>query len=321
LNLPSTNDRLEIEMHDVIVIGGGPAGLSAALVFGRQRRKVLVVDGGRVRNAPASEMHMYLSRDGFPPSRLLELGREELAAYPSVEVRPGSVVAAHGTKGDFTVDLADGTTEQARRLVLATGQVDEPYDIPGLAERFGRSVFHCPFCHGWETTGKTLAVVTSVPQEAMLALYVADRFSDDVVLCTHGPLDLPEEIAGRLAERGVKVIAEPITEITGDLDGLRLRFADGRVLERQAIYHRAPTRQHSELAAQLGCEILDDGTVRVNELQETTVPGVAAAGDTAKLPAVPDAATLVSLGAADGVRAALWMDGDLFRSGLEESGA
>jgi thioredoxin reductase len=306
-------------MHDVIVIGGGPAGLSAALVFGRQRRKVLVVDGGRVRNAPASEMHMYLSRDGFPPYRLLELGREELAAYPSVEVRPGSVLAARGTKGDFTVELADGSTERARRLVLATGQVDEPYDIPGLPERFGHSVFHCPFCHGWETRGKTLAVVTSVPHEAMLALYVADRFSDDVVLCTHGPLDLPDEIAARLSERGIEVIAEPITEIAGEPDHLRLRFADGQVLERQAIYHRAPTRQHSELAAQLGCEILDDGTVRVDELQETTVPGVAAAGDTAKLPAVPDAATLVSLGAADGVRAALWMDGDLFRSGLEES--
>jgi thioredoxin reductase len=315
------HNRLEDEMHDVIVIGGGPAGLSAALVFGRQRRRVLVVDGGRVRNAPAAEMHMYLSRDGFPPARLLEIGREELAAYPSVEIRPGTVLAARGAKGDFAVELADGTTERARRLVLATGQVDEPYDIPGLAERFGRSVFHCPFCHGWETTGKTLAVVTSVPHEAMLALYVADRFSDDVVLCTHGPLDLPEEIAGRLAKRGIEVIAEPITEITGDVDDLRLHFANGQVLERQAIYHRAPTRQHSELAAQLGCEILDDGTVRVNELQETTVPGVAAAGDTAKLPAVPDAATLVSLGAADGVRAALWMDGDLFRSGLEESGA
>ncbi|MCP9955634.1 FAD-dependent oxidoreductase [Actinomadura madurae] len=200
--------------------------------------------------------------------------------------------------------------------MLATGQVDEPYDIPGLAERFGRGVFHCPFCHGWETSGKTLAVITTVPQEAMLALYVADRFSDDVVLCTHGPLELPAEIAEKLREKGVTVNTEPITRVSGEADDVTLRFADGSVLRRQAVYHRAPTRQHSELAAQLGCEIQDDGTVRVDELQETTVPGVAAAGDTAKLPAVPDAATLVSLGAADGVRAALWMDGDLFRSDL-----
>jgi thioredoxin reductase len=303
-------------MYDVIVVGGGPAGLSAALVFGRQRRRVLVIDGGRVRNAPAAEMHMYLSRDGFPPARLLELGRQELAAYPSIEVRPGTVLTARGTKDDFEVELADGTTERARRLVLATGQVDEPYDIPGLAERFGRSVFHCPFCHGWETSGKTLAVITTVPAEATLALYVADRFSDDVVLCTHGPLELPDPIAKKLNERGISVNSEPIIEVSGEADDLTVHFADGSVLRRQAVYHRAPTRQHSELAAQLGCEILDDGTVRVNELQETTVPGVAAAGDTAKLPAVPDAATLVSLGAADGVRAALWMEGDLFQSDL-----
>ncbi|SPT64087.1 NAD(P)/FAD-dependent oxidoreductase [Actinomadura madurae] len=303
-------------MYDVIVVGGGPAGLSAALVFGRQRRRVLVIDGGRVRNAPAAEMHMYLSRDGFPPARLLELGRAELAAYPSVEVRPGTVLAARGAKDDFEVELAGGARERARRLVLATGQVDEPYDIPGLAERFGRGVFHCPFCHGWETNGKTLAVITTVPQEAMLALYVADRFSDDVVLCTHGPLELPAEIAEKLREKGVTVNTEPITEVSGEAGDVTLRFADGSVLRRQGVYHRAPTRQHSELAAQLGCEIQDDGTVRVDELQETTVPGVAAAGDTAKLPAVPDAATLVSLGAADGVRAALWMDGDLFRSDL-----
>ncbi len=303
-------------MYDVIVVGGGPAGLSAALVFGRQRRRVLVVDGGRVRNAPATEMHMYLSRDGFPPARLLEIGREELAAYPSVELRQGTVLAARGAKDDFEVELADGARERARRLVLATGQVDEPYDIPGLAERFGRGVFHCPFCHGWETTGRTLAVITTEPHEAMLALYVADRFSDDVVLCTHGPLDLPDEIAKKLDERGIQVRSERVTEVSGEPGDVTVHFADGSALRRQAVYHRAPTRQHSELAARLGCEILDDGTVRVNELQETTVPGVAAAGDTAKLPAVPDAATLVSLGAADGVRAALWMEGDLFRSDL-----
>ncbi|REE95067.1 NAD(P)/FAD-dependent oxidoreductase [Thermomonospora umbrina] len=302
--------------YDVIVVGGGPAGLSAALVLGRQRRRVLVVDGGRPRNTPAAEMHMYLSRDGFPPARLLELGREELAAYPSVEIRQGLVRAARGKKEDFEVELADGTVERARRLVLATGQVDEPYPIEGLAERFGRSVFHCPFCHGWETRDMSLAVLTREPMEAMLALYVADRFSDDVVLCTHGPLDLPDEVAAKLDERGVRMVDTPVTKVTGEVGALELHFADGTTLVRDAVYHRAPTRQHSTPAAELGCEIQDDGTVRVNELQETTVPGVAAVGDTAKLPAVPDAVTLVSLGAADGVRAAVWMESDLFRADL-----
>ncbi len=303
-------------MYDVVVIGGGPAGLSAALVFGRQRRSVLVVDGGKPRNSPASEMHMYLSRDGFAPQQLLVLGREELTAYPSVEVRTGLVVAARGTKEDFELELADGEVVRARRVVLATGQVDQPYDIPGLAERFGRSVFHCPFCHGWEAGDKTLAVVTREPIEAMLALYLGDRFSKDVVLCTDGPIELPGFVAEAVAKRELPIVDKKIREITGDADDLTIHFADGSALQREAIFHRAPTRQHSGLAEQLGCEVLPDGTIKVDEIGQTTVPGVAAAGDMAKLPGMPDATTLVVLGAADGVRAAVWMEGDLFRSGL-----
>ncbi|MDQ2588960.1 NAD(P)/FAD-dependent oxidoreductase [Saccharothrix yanglingensis] len=303
-------------MYDVVVVGGGPAGLSAALVFGRQRRSVLVVDGGEPRNSPASEMHMYLSRDGFPPQQLLALGREELAAYPGVEVRTGLVVAARGAKDDFELELADGAVVRARRVVLATGQVDEPYDIPGLAERFGRSVFHCPFCHGWEAGDKTLAVVTREPVEAMLALYLGDRFSQDVVLCTDGPIELPEPVAAAVAARALPIVDEKIVGITGDADDLTIHFADGSTLRREAVFHRAPTRQHSGLAEQLGCEVLPDGTIKVDEIGQTTTPGVSAAGDMAKLPGMPDATTLVVLGAADGVRAAVWMEGDLFRSGL-----
>ncbi|MFC3456333.1 NAD(P)/FAD-dependent oxidoreductase [Amycolatopsis speibonae] len=303
-------------MYDVIVIGGGPAGLSAALVFGRQRRSVLVVDGGKPRNERASEMHMYLSRDGFAPQELLALGREELAAYPGVEVRTDLVVAARGTKGDFELELAGRGTVRARRIVLATGQVDEPFDIPGLAERFGRSVFHCPFCHGWEVRDKALAVVAHEPAQAMLALYLADRFSEDVVLCTDGAAPLPERITVTAAERGVPVVDKKIAEITGTPGDLTIRFADGDEVRREAIFHRAPSGRQSALAEQLGCEILPDGTVKVDETGLTTVPGVAAAGDMAKLPGLPDATTLVALGAADGVRAAVWMDGDLFRSGL-----
>jgi thioredoxin reductase len=303
-------------VFDVVVIGGGPAGLSAALVFGRQRRSVLVVDGGRPRNSPASEMHMYLSRDGFPPQQLLDIGRGELADYPGVELRPGLAVAARGVKDDFEIELADGDVVRARRIVLATGQVDQPYDIPGLAERFGRSVFHCPFCHGWEAGDKTIAVVTREPMEAMLALYLGDRFSKDVVLCTDGPVELHEPVRSAVAARELPIVDKPIREITGGVDDLTIHFTDGSTLHREAIFHRAPTRQHSALAEQLGCEVQPDGTIKVDEIQQTTVPGVAAAGDMAKLPGMPDATTLVVLGAADGVRAAVWMESDLFRGDL-----
>ncbi|ASR39238.1 pyridine nucleotide-disulfide oxidoreductase [Prauserella marina] len=303
-------------MFDVIVIGGGPAGLSAALVLGRQRRRVLVVDGGEVRNAPADEMHMYLSRDGFSPHDLLAIGRDELAAYPGVRRRSALVADVSGTIGDFTVRFADGSVERARRLILATGQVDEPFDIPGVPERFGSSVFHCPFCHGYETSGKTLAVLGRDVAQVMLALYVGDRYSDDVVVVTDGPHELPAEVTGKLAAHGIEIRDERLTKVTGELDGLQLHFADGTVLERQAMFHRAPTRQRAPFAELLGCELLADGCVRVDEFQATSVPGVSAAGDMARLPALPDALTLVSQAAADGVRAAVWLEQGLFRASL-----
>ncbi|MFR9722192.1 NAD(P)/FAD-dependent oxidoreductase [Streptomyces sp. MS19] len=303
-------------MFEVIVIGGGPAGLSGALVLGRQRRRVLVADGGQVRNAPADQMHMYLSRDGFPPKELLALGREELAAYPGVELRSGEVSSVKGELDDFTVRFADGREERARRLLLATGLVDEPFAIPGLAERFGRGVYHCPFCHGWEAGGHTLAVIGRDVPQVMLGLYLADRYSDDVVVLTDGPHELPDEVLGRLAARGVVVRTEGVAEVTGGPGALRLRLADGSVVERQSVFHRAPVRQRASFAADLGCEVLPDGCVRVDEFQATTVPGVSAAGDMARLAALPDALTLVSQAAADGVRAAVWLEQGLFRAGL-----
>lgn len=303
-------------MLDVIVIGGGPAGLSAALVLGRQRRRVLLVDSGAPRNAPASEMHMYLGRDGEPPAPLLAAGRAEVAAYPTVRFRDDEVVSVSGELDAFTAEFADGSVEAGARLLLATGQVDEPLDVPGLAQRWGSSVFHCPFCHGYEVRGKTVAVIgTEVPQ-VMLGAYLGDRYCDDVLVCTTGPHELPAEVTGLLATRGIEVVTTPLDRISGQLGALELHFADGSVLEREAIFHRAPTRQHSPLAMQLECELLADGCVKVDEFGRTTVPGVSAAGDMARLEVLPDALTLVAPGAADGVRAAVWMELDYFRAGL-----
>jgi thioredoxin reductase len=302
-------------VYDVIVVGGGPAGLSAALVLGRQRRRVLLVDAGEPRNAPAAEMHMYLGRDGGSPAQLLADGRAEVDAYPTVERRAGRVVDVSGAVDRFRVRLRDGAEERARRLVLAGGQVDVPDDVPGLAERWGSSVFHCPFCHGYETAGRTLAVLGN-GVAAMLAAYVRDRFSDDVVLCTGGPAQLPEPVAALVAQRGIAVREQPLVAVDGELDALVLRFADGTELPRDAVYHRAPTRPGDDLAARLGARVLPDGFVEVDEFGRTTVPGVSAVGDAARLAALPDGLTLVGPGAADGVRAAVWLEQELFRSGL-----
>ncbi len=308
-------------MHDVIVIGGGAAGLSAAQVLGRQHRKTLVLDAGQPRNAPSDGVHMFLGHDGLTPVELLRRGREELAAYPDVVLERARVTAVGGEVDDFRVQVGDGRVERARRLVLATGQVDEPWDVPGVAERFGRSVFHCPFCHGFEVSGKTLAVLGSDVPQVMLGLYLADRYSDDVVVLTHGPHQLPEPVLDRLAAGGVAVREEPVERVTGELDAVEVHLAGGEVLRRQAVFHRAPTRPGTTFAADLGCEVLDDGCVRVDEFQATTVPGVFAAGDAARMAALPDALTLVSQAAADGVRAAVWLEQGLFRAGLEARAA
>ncbi|MDJ0363081.1 NAD(P)/FAD-dependent oxidoreductase [Rhodococcus sp. H29-C3] len=298
-------------MYDVVIVGAGASGLSAALVLGRQKRSVLVIDGGKPRNAPAAEMHMYLGRDGGAPAQLLADGRAEIDAYPTVERVAGQVSAVGGVDGAFEVTIGDGAPLQAHKLFFATGVTDVPWEIPGLAELWGSGVFHCPFCHGFETDGLTLAVLAN-GSNAALAAYVADRFSDDVVVCTDGPSTIPDPLRAMLDKVGAQVVETPVTHIEGELGSLTVHFADGSVLERQALYHRAPTTPNTTLTRTLGCEHFDDGCVRVDEFGKTTVPGVSAGGDAAHLAAVPEPVTLVASAAADGVRAAVWLEQDLF---------
>lgn len=301
-------------MFDAVIVGGGPAGLSAGLVLGRQKRDVLLVDGRSPRNRFASAMHMYLGRDGGPPADLLADGCAELDRY-GVERTTDVVTQASGSAGDFTLALADDRIVHARAVLLATGVVDRPLNIPGLQERWGSSVFHCPFCHGHENDGRTIAVVGN-GYEAAIGAYLADRYSNDVVVCTHGPADLPKEVADMLAARQVKVVEAELARVEGQLDDLVLTFTDGATLERQAIFHQAPTEPSTDLAAQLGCALYDDGGVQVDEFRRTTVPGVFAAGDIARQPAVAKSATLVPVGAGAGVEAAVWLEQDLFAASL-----
>ncbi len=308
------------DRYDVVIVGGGPAGLNAALVLGRQRRSAVVLDSGEYRNEAAAEMHMYLSRDGVDPADLRAAGRSELAQYPTVSVQrgPGALaVEALATGSGFMVRTADGRELACDALVLAGGQVDRlPSEVDGLAQRWGSSVFHCPFCHGWEARDKPLAVLGGTAEQAGMALYLRSRISDDVVVCTDGPPQLPEGMPDLLAARGIGIRTEPVVRLDGELDALTVVFAEGDPLARGALFHRTATVQRSPLAEQLGCEILPDGCVRVDEAQRTTVPGVYAAGDTAKLESVPVGLTFALLAAADGLRAAVTLEGDRFRAGM-----
>ncbi|HEX2203007.1 MAG TPA: NAD(P)/FAD-dependent oxidoreductase, partial [Longimicrobium sp.] len=265
-------------MYDVVIVGGGVAGLSAALLLGRGRRKVLVFDGGAPRNAPAHEAHSFFTRDGTPPLELLRIGREQLAAY-DVEVRAGWVADAAREGEGFRVTAADGTEVTARRLLLATGVVDVLPEIEGLRERWGGAVFHCPYCHGWEVRGRPLAVLGR-GDDAMHLVKLLRGWTDDLVLCTDGPAGLDDDARAKLARHGVALREEPVVRLEGPGGRLeRIVFASGEPLAREGILLRPPQRPASDLAERLGCERLPGGPLVTDPFLQTTVPGVYVAGD------------------------------------------
>ena len=295
------------ELFDAVVAGGGPAGLSAALTLGRARRRVLVLDTGEGRNATAAHMHNVLGHDGRPPGDLRAAGRRELATYPTVTVRDvAATQAERGDDGTFAITLSGGGLIAARRLVLATGVVDELPDLPGLRERWGRSFLHCPYCHGFEERGRALAVLGDTPHHAFIATLLRRSYSDDVVLLTDGAAAPVPDV---LAEQGVPVREQPVAALEGPGGRLeRIVFADGSTLERDAIFGGGPTRQRSDLAAQLGCATSDQGSVEVDDFGHTSVPGVHAVGDMARRTPLPGPMAAVSFASAAGMMAGVAVD-------------
>jgi len=263
--------------YDAVIVGGGPAGLSAALLLGRSRRKVLVIDAGEPRNAPAEHAHSFFTRDGTPPRELLRIGREQAAGY-GVELREGRVIDISRRDGGFEVEMEDGGRAAGRRLVLASGVVDELPEIEGLRERWGRSVFHCPYCHGYEVRDRPLAFLAD-GATAMEAAGLILGWTRDVVLCTNGPSGLGDGDREKLARHGVVLREEPIVRLEGAGGSLeRIVFASGEPLAREALFIR-PGQRPSPFADGLGCERMEDGSLRLDTFGLTTVPGVYAAGD------------------------------------------
>lgn len=292
-------------MFDVIIAGGGPAGLQAALVLGRARRRALLCDTDEPRNSVTGVIHGFLTRDGVDPADLRRTAEEELSHYPTVEIRPVAITDAQLEDGQFTVALGDGVQESADRLILATGVVDELPAIPGLDGLWGRSVFHCVYCDGYERREQPLAVLDASAGGGFYALQLTG-WSSDVVLCTNGATEISDEDLAALTERGIPVREAPIVRLEDTDDGVTIVFADDPPLERHAIFVRPPTHQRSNLAAQLGCNTLEDDSIEVNDFGQTSVPGVFAAGDMSRRPAMPfPAAQAIHAASAGGIAAAV----------------
>jgi thioredoxin reductase len=290
---------------DCVVVGGGAAGLSAGLVLGRARRRTLLVDAGRQSNLPSHGVGGLLGHDGRSPEELYEIGRREIAAYPSVELRAGEVVDGARVGDVFELKLADGGVERTRRVLLATGMEYRPPDVEGLMEFWGGSVFHCPFCDGWELRDQPLAVLARGEKAIHSALLLLG-WTDDLVLLTDGPADLGDEERGRLAAAGVKIDERSVAELVGrDGELEAVRFTDGGRLECRGLLAATTLHQRSPLAEKLGAKPgevtpFGEAPVKVDGLCRTTAPGVFAAGDlSTQLP--PQVASAIAAGSLAGV--------------------
>lgn len=269
-------------MYDVLIVGGGPAGLSAALVLGRCRRRVLLCDDGHPRNAATRAVHNYLGHEGVGPIELRRIGREEVARY-GVELTDQRVVEARCERTGrlFEVTLADGRVEQGRKMLLATGVEDQLPGLPGLAPLWGRSVHHCPYCDGYEWRDQPIAVYGR--GEAGLALAMKLKtWTRHVTLCTNGPTDLDRGARQQLSRAQIALRSERITRLEAEGERLRaVRFHEGRPLKCSAMFC-ATKQAASDLPERIGCRVVRAGLVETSEKEQSNVPGVWVAGDASR---------------------------------------
>jgi thioredoxin reductase len=297
-------------MYDVIIVGGGPAGLSAALVLGRCRRSVLVCDSGQPRNAASHGLHGFITRDGIEPQDFLRIAREQLQPYDTVLVRDAKVVSALRENNRFVLTLADGEQISSRKLLLATGVVDELPALNGLDQFYGTSIFHCPYCDGWEMRDQPLAIYGRGEDGSGLAVEMT-LWSRDLVLCTDGPAELTDEYREKLAHYHIPVREERIEALEGT-DGVlkQIVFETGEKLPRRGIFFSTGWKQHSDLAESLGCGLTTEGCVDTGDYEATSVNGVYVAGDASRM------VQFVIVAAAEGAQAAVAINKELMKEDL-----
>ncbi len=296
---------------DVLIVGAGPAGLSAALILGRARRRVLLCDTGTPRSWASKEMHAYLSRDGIVPQEFLSIGRRELRRYPAVHFLPQEVTAARRAGGGFAARLADGRRVRSRKLLIATGVFDNVPRIAGIDELFGRSVFQCPYCDGWEMRDRRV-LAYGRGRRGFEMTRALTAWSDDIVLCTDGAARYSTADRRTLARKGIRLVEKHISNLEGRRGRLRaVHFSGGERLIRDAMFFDTPSREQSRLAASLGCRFGRNGGVVCGEYEATSVPGVFVAGNIIR------DVQLSIVAAAEGARAAFGINRALTREDFE----
>ena len=296
---------------DVVIAGAGPAGLSAALILGRARRSVLICDRGTPRSWASKRMHAYLSRDSIDPALFREIGRRDLAKYPGVRVRDVEVVRAERLALGFRISLATGAQVTCRKLLIATGMMDTLPRIPGFEQFFGRTIFQCPYCDGWEMRGRRLAVYGQRRRGIEMARALT-AWTDDIVLCTDGRARYTLAERRHLKRNDIRLVEKRIAAFEGRRGILHaVRFRDGELLERDGLFFDTPSRAQSTLADSLGCRYGRNGGILCGQYEATSVPGVFVAGNIIR------DVQLSIVAAAEGARAAFGINRSLTREDFE----
>jgi thioredoxin reductase len=264
--------------YDVVIAGGGPAGLSAALTLGRARKRVLLCDAGPRRNAAAEHVQGFVTRDGITPAEFRRVGRQQLEPYANVELRDAAIEAIHGKRGAFEVRLGAGEVVETRRILLAMGMIDELPEIEGLRALWGQSIFICPYCHGWEAQDRRFGFLAPTADLLEFGLLLRG-WASDVVVLTDGRFAVPPEAGSLLARAGVPVEERRITRLAAQGGQLQqIEFADGPPLGREVLFLRPPQRQVALVEA-LGLDLDPQGYLKLDEHAETSIAGIHAAGD------------------------------------------